>query len=313
MVNEKKSGDWDEEMQWDREYAKKALKSTVLVEKVMPAVASGRTLEEQIKQVEKEGITASLSAFRNSVLGGMEIRLDKESVDNVIKIGCAGFGTVLILRFYCLLLQELGIDYGFLKKEYCCLAPELYQVLGRGQDRKAIDELSRKYLKLNEDVARKMGAKTMLYFCPWCVYRAKWLLKDSDLRQLYCLDILTEPGVWEGKQLRFDKTVGYFAGRRHRVEIYSEDPSVELPWDHYRKILDRVEGLTVVDIPAYDYPEYPNAVWEWVRQYNLNYLVVNHIVEYGGFSRTVSKVSPGTKVMFLPELILEALGKPQRY
>lgn len=310
---DKKSGDWDEEMQWDREYAKKALKSASLVEKVLPAVASGRTLEEQLKQVEKEGISPSLNAFRNSVLGGMEIRLDKKTVDYVIKIGCAGFGTILILRFYCLLLQELGIDYGFLKKEYCCLAPELYQVLARGQDRKPIDELSRKYLKINEDVARKMGAKTMLYFCPWCVYRAKWLLKDSDLRQIYCLDILTEPKVWEGKRLRLDRTIGYFAGRRGRVEIYSEDPSVELPWDEYRKILDRVEGLKIIDIPAYDYPEYPNAVWEWVRKHNLKYLVVNHIVEYGGFSRTASKVSPETKVMFLPELMLEALGKPQRY
>jgi hypothetical protein len=313
MTDEKKNGNWDEEMQWDREYAKKVLKSATLVEKVLPAVRSGRTLEEQLKQIEKEGITPSLSAFRNSVLGGMEIRLDKKTSENFIKIGCAGFGTILILRFYCLLLQELGIDYAFLKKEYCCLAPVLYQVLGRGQDRKPIDELSRKYLKLNEDVARKQGAKAMLYFCPWCVYRAKWLLKDSDLKQLYCLDVLTQPEVWEGKHLTFEKTVGYFAGRRHRVDIYSEDPSVELPWDEYRKILDRIEGMTIVDIPAYDYPDYPNAVWEQVHKYNLKYLIVNHIVEYGGFSRTVSRISPGTKVMFLPELLLEALGKPQRY
>jgi hypothetical protein len=113
MANEKKGENWDEVMQWDREYAKKALKSAVLVEKVMPAATAGRTLEEQLKQVEKDGISPSLSAFRNSVLGGMEIRLDKKTVDNVIKIGCAGFGTILILRFYCLLLQELGIDYGF--------------------------------------------------------------------------------------------------------------------------------------------------------------------------------------------------------
>lgn len=284
MVDEKKGGDWDEMMQWDREYAKKVLKSATLVEKVLPATVKGRTIEQQLDQIAKEGMSSSASVLRNAVLGGMEIRLDKMTAENVIKIGCAGFGTILILRYYCLLLQELGIDYAFLKKEYCCLAPVLYQVLGRGQDRKPIDELSRRYLKLNEDWARKMGAKTMLYFCPWCVYRAKWLLKDSDLNQLYCLDILTRPDLWEGRRLRLDKTIGYFAGRRGRVEIYSEDPSVELPWDNYRRILDRVEGLKIVDIPEYDYPDYPGKVWEWVHKYNLKYLVVNHIVEYGGFS-----------------------------
>jgi hypothetical protein len=134
----------------------------------------------------------------------------------------------------------------------------------------------------------------------------KWLLKDSDLRQLYCLDVLTDPGVWERKHLRFDKTVGYFEGRRGRVDLYSEDTSVELPWDEYRKILDRVEGLTVVDIPAIDDPKYHDAVWKQVQKYNLQYLVVNHIVEYGGFSRMAAKVSPGRSDV-LPELMLEAL------
>ncbi len=258
-----------------------------------------------------------LHVFRNSVLGGMEIRTTKGGAENIIKIGCACFGTLQIVRYYCLLLQELGIDYAFLSKEYCCLSPALYRVLGRGEDRGPIDEEARKMLALNNDQARKLGAKNMVYFCPWCIWKAKWLVGDSDINQFYIFDILTSPERWKGKRLRLEKKIGYMGGRwgcgenaRLRVYVPESVPAqtVGLPWEDYRKLLDRVEGLTVVDLVPYTYPQSQSTLWEQMRQHNLDTIVVDHPVEYGGLSRKASKAMPGAKVRFLADILLQALG-----
>ncbi len=287
--------------------------------------------KEIIAHVGKYGVYMVPQTLRNSVLGGMEIRLNKKTADNVIKIGCRGLGTIMALRYYCLLLQELGIDYLFLRKELCCLAPALDNALAQGQDRQPIDEMSRKFFGWNDDEARKLGAKNMVFFCPACYRRGKWLLGDKwllsgsvHLNHLYCLDLLTPPEVWEGKRLHLDKRIAYFAGvKGAHKKIYSSDPGILAPWDDYRKLLNRIEGLTIVDIPAFivDVPfaldpthghDYFDYVWGWVDKYQLEYLVINHIREYGGFSRQAIKRPRPTKVLFFPELLLEALGKPQR-
>jgi hypothetical protein len=256
-----------------------------------------------------------LHSFRNSVLGGLEIRKKREA-ENIIKIGCACFGTILVVRYYCLLLQELGVDYAFLDKEYCCLSPALYRVLARKEDRTSIDEASRKVLTMNNDEARRLGAKNMIYFCPWCAWKAKWLLADSDIKQIYIFDLITPPQVWEGKRLRLNKKVGFVSGAygvgADRLRIYVPDhvpeENVRIPWQDYHQLLDRIEGLQVVDSPPYSYPLPRNHIFNWAREHNLSALVVDHPVEYGGLTRMALKEAPEIKVRFLSDILLEAIG-----
>ncbi|MBN2060820.1 MAG: hypothetical protein JW882_10445 [Deltaproteobacteria bacterium] len=311
--------DWDEEMGWDRNYAKKALICDIeTVKDHMPRLLRGRTTESIIEDVRKNGTAKSLNSLRDTVFTGIGIKRE-ENVSapvNIIKIGCNGFVTISILRNYCLLLQELGIEYGFLSKEYCCLAPALYGVLMRGHDRTLVDESARKMMSGNVAQAKVLGAGNMVNFCLYCYWRAKWLLGDSDMPQLYAFDILNSPELWEGKSMRLDQKVGYLsiaggtAERRLRVYIpeYVQENIFSLPWQDYRGLLDRIDGLHVVDIINENYPQFDELLWKQLRENNLDTLVVNHPHEYSLLRHAAKKESPRTKIVFLSDILLQSLG-----
>ena len=90
--------------------------------KLMRPVLGVRTIEGIIAHVREHGIMYDAYTLRNAVLGGIEVPRKKGAVENLLKIGCASYGTILMVRYYCLLLHKLGIEYAFLEKEYCCLA-----------------------------------------------------------------------------------------------------------------------------------------------------------------------------------------------
>ncbi|MFC2002835.1 hypothetical protein ACFLV4_02665 [Chloroflexota bacterium] len=287
------------------EWARDVLKSPDLLKYFYPIMA-GRTCEEVIEDVREHGVSYTASTLRNAVLGGIEVLRKKGPAENLVKVGCASYGTILMVRYYCLLLQKLGIDYALLQKEYCCLPAPLYLTLAQGGDRSKVDELSRQLQSEHIAEAHRRGTKNIVYFCQWCALRNKWLFSDSDINQLYQLDILTEPQLWEGKRLRLSGTVGYYGGPTHRKGIYEPTGSVELNWQEYRKLLNRIEGLTVVDIPRYCCHVSLQPIWQWVEDHNLDTVVVSCPTCYGNLTR---HAPPGVRIRSMSEILLDALGE----
>ena len=134
--------------------------------------------------------------------------------------------------------------------------------------------------------------------------------------QLYAFDILLPQELWEGKRLHLNQRVGFLpmaggvADARRKVYVPESVPAdiLKLPWQDYRKLLDRVEGLQVIDLSNNDYSQGYGVIWEELRQNKLETLVVNHPQEYSGLVRMASKEAPGIKIRLLPDILLHALG-----
>jgi len=271
--------------------------------KVISIVAAGRSTDQQIEDVRKEGMHFTPSVLRNSIIGGLEI-LRKETAENLIVMGCACYGTAMPLRGYFQLLDRLDIDYTFLTKEYCCGFPIIQSALLAGEDRRKTDLAAREFIGLNIEQARVIGAKRMVYFCTWCIYMARRFYPEIDIPQLFYPDLLV-PRL-DKERLRLKPTrVGYFGGRPHRYPIIVPEGDVKIDWSVYRRLLDRIEGLEVVDIPRYCCTSADWAIWERLGKEGVNTLVTPCIVCYGRLWR---RAPEGVKVKFLSDILLEALG-----
>jgi hypothetical protein len=286
------------------EWAKNVLKSPDLLKALRPIMA-GRTFEDVIHHVKEHGISYRAFTLRNAVLGGIEVPRKKGHAENLVKVGCACYGTILMVRYYCILLQKLGIDYAFFEKEYCCLAPLLYPILALGEDRNNVDELSRQLQSTHLDEARSRGAKNIIYFCQWCALRNKWFFADSDINQLYQLDILCDSEVWKGRKLCLTGKIGYYGGPPHR-KIYEPTGKIQLNWRGYRELLAHIEGITVVDIPHYCCHISLQPIWQWMESHEVYTVAVICPTCYANLKR---HAPPTIRIRSVPELLLDALGE----
>lgn len=283
---------------------KRAKGSGFIPHKITRIVAAGRSTEQQIEDVRKEGMYFTPSVLRNSILGGLEIRRKTEKAENLIIIGCAAYGTAMPLRAYFQLLDRLEIDYTFLPKEYCCGFPIIETALLAGEDRGKVDQACKEFVGLNIEQARQIGAKRVVYFCTWCLYLARRFYAEIDIPQLFYPDILFQR--LERESLRVQPTrVGYFGGRPHRYPILVPENNVNVDWSVYRRLLDRIEGLEVVDIPRYCCARADWAIWDRMKKEGVNTLVTSCIVCYGRLWR---RAPQGIQVKFLSDILLEALG-----
>jgi len=265
-------------------------------------IAAGRSLKQQIEDIKREGMLFTPMVLRNSIIGGLEIRLKEKVAENLIIIGCACFGTALPLRSFCLLLQRLGISYTFLEKEYCCGAPLINQALLQGEDREEMDEIARDLIKMNLEQAEGKGVKNIIFFCTWCAYLAKRFFPKEKIPLLFYPEILMDK--LDGGRLELKAKVGYFGGRPHRLPVYIPQEDVDLQWREYRQLLQRIKGLQVIDIPRYCCQIAPWAIFQRMEKFGLDTLVIPCIVCYG---RLIRVAPSGIKVKFLSDILLQAL------
>ena len=209
-----------------------------------------RNVDQIAEDIREQGMFHTSQVLRNSIIGGLEIKRPKGPAENVIIIGCACFGVAMPIRSYFLLLDELGISYTILRKEYCCGSPLMMRAVRTGEDREKADEYSREFVGKNMDQARELGAKRLVHLCVWCAYIGRRFYPDSDIEHVYALDILL-PKLKEKKLSMPEETIAYYSGGQHRSWAYAPDRDFEFDWDSYRRALDDIEGLTVVDVPKY--------------------------------------------------------------
>lgn len=263
-----------------------------------------RSVEQQIEDVRREGMLLTPEMLRNHIVRGLEISHKRKSADNVVIIGCASFGIMLALKRYFELLERLGVEYTTLRKEYCCGWPLVQHQLVFEGGRDKGDEAAREFLGLNMQLAKEREAKNMVYFCTWCAYMAKRLCpQEEGLSHLFYADVLLP--LVEGCSLRVSTTrVGYFSGRPHRWPMLVPEEDFDLNWQGYRRMLGRIEGLDVVDIPHYCCITADNLIWDKARMERLDTIITSCTACY---SRLLNRAPEGIRIRLISDVIMEAL------
>jgi len=265
------------------------------------SLVAGRSLDEQIEYVRKNRNHDTLPMLRRMVLQGVGIPPPKERAKNVIVFGCyLSFLTPLLLRDYIEILDRLGIEYTYLQDEFCCGLPMIQTT--EGAEREKAIEVAKELMRTNRDLAQHKGAETMTYCCVWCAHLAKQFYPDEANRHLYYPDSIINR--LERETLRVaPTTIGYYEGCHKGNRYYA--PDVSLDWGRYRQLLDRIEGLRVVDLPhrtcCRDYPE---RIVEAAEKNNLDTILCSCISGYV----TVGAVAKGrVQVKYFPEVLLQSL------
>ena len=271
-------------------------------------IFEGRTVDQVEQDIWSQGPFYSCLTLRNAIIGGLEIRVKKKGqpVENVIQIGCAGPGVAMPLKAYCELLKRLGVDYGFLHKEHCCGLPLIEKRAIEGfkeTESRQQYQACKDYIGANIAMARELKAKAIYHFCIWCWIIARRFYPDCDVAQRYYPDILVD--LLKDRPLAVKpQTVAYFPGGTHGWAVAAgENANWDADWPGYRSLLDRVEGLKVVDVPNYCCQVITKPIYDRAKPYGT--LLTNCVRCYGNLQR---KAPPGIRVRSLPDFLLEALG-----
>ncbi len=282
-------------------------------DKAQAAVVQGRTVDEMADYIRREGGILSPEVMRRAVLGGLEVTKDKYGrAENVVIMGCFCHGVLLTVRSFCLLLNQLGVDYVFLRKEYCCGAPILTDMFSAGEDSERGEELAKEFLGMNISQAREQGAKNVVYFCIWCALLAKRFFSGGDINQLFFADFLVDR--LKETQLRLEGRVGYYRGCLRGASIYLPDESSRkksgLNWSGYRDLLSRIQCLEIVDIPDHYCCKVANeTIFKRAEKEGLDTIVCACNDCYGRLQRTAPA---GIEIKFLSDILLEAVGGHSR-
>jgi len=274
-------------------------------EKTLFGAAGGRSLDEQAAYIETHGthgLPNTLRAFNLMYLG---LPQPAAHADHVVITGCyPPFMDSRRLAAYVNLLKALNIDTTYLEKEYCCGVPLLRESSGRA-DHEAVIARSREFVRRNEQQALQKGASTLAYYCVGCAHTVKFLNPHHAHRHVYALDIVL-PAL-RGRTLRLPPTsAAYFEGCHTRYEALC--PNVSLNWPEYRKTLDGLEGLNLVEIPnTVCCTKKPHRIIEQAEALGVDTL----ITPCCGCSGSLSMAAGDTlKIKHLAEVLLDAVSNP---
>lgn len=271
-------------------------------ERRIKQLVAGRTLDQQIECVEREGNHGKSSLLRNSLLAGLGIPPPKKTADNLIVFGCyVPFNMPMVIRDHIKLLERLGVDYTYLEKETCCGVPMLRAAAEEERDKART--ASKGFMEVNRDTARQKGAKSIAYCCIGCAHMAGDFFPDDSVRHMYFHDLIADR--LEGKTLKIAPTVvGYYEGCH---AIYRDlIPGVSLNWSRYRSLLEQIEGLELAPMPdRVCCQEFPDHVVEVAEKRDLKTILCSC---NGCYGRINAAAKGRVRVRYITEVLLEALG-----
>jgi Fe-S oxidoreductase len=275
---------------------------TEKIKEMLLKAVEGRSLDDQINFVDtygNHGFPETLKAFTFMKFGISQPSLTAE---NVVIMGCyAPFLEYEHVVSYFKLLQALGVDYTLVDKEYCCGAP----LLGfcKEDERGEAIEASRRFIKRNSESASRKKAKKLAYFCSGCVHMAKLLVPEEADRHVYALDIVLD--ALKNRNLKLQPIkAAYFEGCHTNKPGF---PNISLDWKSYRSVLDKVTGLSIVDIETkVCCSKQPDSIIQRAREEGAETLICACNACAGSLGIAAGE---RFKVKHLSEVLLEALGK----
>ncbi len=271
-------------------------------QKMGRAIACGRTLDEQINDVSQYGGHGCANTLRLAALAAHGIPKPRATAEYCFIFGCyRPFNTPYFIRDSVRILELLNVDYTYLDKEYCCGAPLLMSVTGEERDKAW--ENGKSFIGENMAAAEQKGAQKMVYGCTGCLHAALAAFPESKDRHLYILDLILDR--LGDRPLKVSPvTVGYFEGCHSFNRQYYHGNT--LNWPRYRQILDRIEGVTVVDLANNMCCKSSSAaIVENAQKQHADSIVVSCS---GCYFPVLQAAAGQLPVLTLPELLLKGLA-----
>ena len=207
-------------------------------------IACGRSLQRQIEDVRTHGNHGVSPVLRAGVLAAMGVPRPAATAENAIQFGCyRPFTTPFLVRDALRLLELLGVSHTWLDQEYCCGYPHLSQADDGNRDE--VRETARDFLRRNRELAAAKGASALYACCAACAYAARDLLPGGPVRPGYILDLLLD-SLGDRPLSVPAVTLGYFEGCHTTYAPIFRDGGAD--WPRYRAFLDRVAGLSLVEL-----------------------------------------------------------------
>jgi Fe-S oxidoreductase len=263
-----------------------------------------RTLEDKIAYVRQHGNHSSPARMRKMMMQNLSFHPPKASAEYAIVFGCYSLYSnhTRLLKAYTNLLEHFGVDYTFLKNEFCCGSP-LVQTSKRSERNQAKNAAG-DFLQMNIQQAIEQNVKKIAYFCSSCARIANSLIKDDTIEHIYLLDLILDH--MDTSQLRSGPaTVGYFEGCHATIDRFFTDAN--LPWKRYRMVLGRIHGLDIVDLPSdVCCRGRSEHILETLRKRNLSVVICscNNCVRF-----LEKKAGAGIQVKHMVEIISDTLVK----
>lgn len=261
-------------------------------------LACGRTFDEEVAAVRQYGNHGTSAVLRNAVLAAHGIVDPKPKAANGIFFGCyRPFTTPFLLRDYIKLLGLLGADYTWFDRENCCGWP-FFVDDSDGAAQKA-EALSGEFNRKNVALAREKGAATLVYCCVGCAYVAKHALQGDAAQHRYVLDLICDEMEKRDSRIA-PMTVGYFEGCHAFSRAHF--PGAVIDWPRYRRMLGKIKGLTIVDLPNTSCcKRAPEKILESARQKKVDTI----LCPCNGCYRTLKGMAQdGLEVVSFPEILL---------
>jgi Fe-S oxidoreductase len=264
-------------------------------------LACERRFTEQIEDIRRYGNHGASPVLRAGILAAHGIPKPKDRAENGIVFGCyRPFTTPFLLRDYISLLDSLAIDYTYFEKEFCCGLPLLMQ--SAGEDVGNCLTLGAEFDRLNLGLAHRKGVNTLAYCCVGCAYMAKSYGDEENVRKTYILDVILDE-LDKRRMKKVPTVIGYFEGCHTFYKNHF--PEVSLEWDRYRRFLDGISGLKIVDLSnKLCCKRSADKILESAEKHNLDKILCS----CNGCHRSLDTAANGKlTIMNMPEFLLQAL------
>lgn len=251
--------------------------------------------EQMVKAIQKTGNMNEKLTNRIDILDAYNLPYDR-SADNVIISGCqVPYTMPIVLQKFSRILEQGGISFTFLSKEYCC-GNRLYRPAIEERNDEALNEcrsLSREFVFLNLQKARELGSRRIIIFCSACYPIYKYAFPQEEII-FYPQAILDAISTMEWRN-----EIDYYAGcyRLHR-----KFAPVPMELRSTNSVFKKIHGLAVnrISAPACCYTA--DGLNHMIRNIKTKYLV--HVCT-GCYLQAILHMPEDTQtqVLMLPEFI----------
>jgi len=216
--------------------------------------------------------------------------------ENVIITGCQILGAMpQVLRKLASVLDQGGIAYTFLSKEFCC-GNNLYRPAIKAKDEEAMAEcrsLSKEFIGLNIEKAKELKSQRIIIFCSPCypIYKHAFPNENIVFYPQAINNAITD--------LCWNKGIDYYAGcyRLHR-----KFSPVPMDLESTNSVFEKIEDLSINRISAPDCCYKPDGINHMLESVETNCMV--HICT-GCYFQAILNMPKDRKIqiLMLPEFI----------
>ena len=259
--------------------------------------------EKMVERIRTTGHAVVDVPNRTDILDSLGLPWDRPA-QNVVIMGCQNLRLLPdSLQAFSRILRRSGMDFTFLGREYCC-GNYLYRPAIQAKDDSAMAEcrsLSREFIGLNMEQARKLGARRMVLFCSPCYPIYRHAFPEEDI--VFYPQAIAE-ALGSMAPLHWERNIDYYAGcyRLHRAFA-----PVPMDLQSTNNVLGQIAGLDIHRISAPSCCFKPEGLSHMIGNVRTDCMV--HICT-GCYFQALNHMpgDRGVKVMMLPEFVEAAMA-----